>query len=287
MTKKLFLANDTADVPHAGCKAVMRSLRAAIAGVPGLTIAGTHATGTRNIDAPAFAEADVVLINGEGTIHHSGPRAMFLLSVIQRAKRAGKRVLLVNALFQQYDCPQDDLLADLALLTVREPLSAAFARRYGGAPRVLLDSAADPAFLPGGRAQPLTTGRVIGGAHRHGLIADPFDGLEGDRLTMRSAAYEDIVATLKTAELYLTAQHHGVYAAALAGCPFVTTPSNSHKIEAFVAWTGLPIPVCMRQDEIPAAISFALRNRSMFAELQDFMAQQAVLSATMLAGALI
>lgn len=273
----LFLANDTSEVQHAGCKAVMRSLHAAIAGA-GLTITGRHVTGTRDIDAEAFAAAEVLLINGEGTIHHSGPRALFLLDLVARARREGKRVLLVNALFQQYDCPVPDILSGLTLLATREPRSAAFARRFGGEPLVLLDSAADPAFLAQGKARPLLDGRLVGGAHPHGLIPDPFAGLPGQKLGLRRLPFEDIVATLRGAELYLTAQHHGVYAAALAGCPFVTTPSNSHKIEAFVDWTGLPIPVCLRKSEIEPAIAFALRNRSLYAELADFMRQHSVLT---------
>jgi hypothetical protein len=281
----VFLANDTSDVSHAGCKAVMRSLSAAIAGA-GLTVTGRHITGTRQIDAQDFDAADILLINGEGTIHHSGPRALFLLQLIQRAKTAGKRIALVNALFQQYDAPADDILSGLALLTTREPRSSAFARRFGGQPITLLDSAADPAFLTNGKARKLTTGRVIGGAHRHGLIPDPFAAYEGDRLTMRGTTYEDIVATLRTAEIYLTAQHHGVYAAALAGCPFVATPSNSHKIESFIDWTGLPIPIAMRLDEIDPAIAFALKNRSMYAELADWVRQKSVLTSARLAAAL-
>lgn len=283
---RLFLANDTSTAPHAGCKAVMRSLRAALAGVPGLVVTGTHVVGTSDVDDLAFADADALMINGEGTIHHSGHRARFLMAMLEEAKRRGKKVLLVNALFQQYDCSSDDLLAGLALLAVREPRSAAFARRYGGDPRVLLDSAADPAFLNSGVARRLTDGLVIGGAHKDGLLQRPFARLQGDRLRMGDASFEDIVATLRTAEIYLTGQHHGVYAAALAGCPFVATPSNSHKIEAFVDWTGLPIPICLRHDEIGSAIRFALHNRAMFAELQDFMARQSVLTAAMITEAL-
>ena len=283
---RLFLANDTSTAPHAGCKAVMRSLRAALAGVPDLEVTGTHFVGTIEFDERAFAEADAVMINGEGTIHHSGHRARYLMTMIEEAKRRGKRVMLVNALFQQYDCSSDDLLAGLALLAVREPRSAAFARRYGGQPHVLLDSAADPAFLASGAARRLKDGTVIGGAHKDGLLERPFAGLQGDRLRMGDASFEDIVATLRNAEIYLTGQHHGVYAAALAGCPFVATPSNSHKIESFVEWTGLPLPVCLRQDEIRPAMAFALRNRSMFADLQEFMRQQSVLTSAMIAGAL-
>ncbi|MDO8328520.1 MAG: polysaccharide pyruvyl transferase family protein [Cypionkella sp.] len=282
---RLFLANDTATGRHAGCNAVMRSLNAALAAVPGLQVIGRHTVGSESLDEAAFLEADALLINGEGTLHHSTARAMLLLAMLDEAKRMGKRVLLVNALFQQYEGPED-ILANLALLTVREPRSAAFARRFGGRPLVLLDSAADPAFLGLGTPRPLRHGTVIGGAHANGLLKSPFAGIAGDTLAMTDARFEDIVATLRQAELYLTAQHHGVYAAALAGCPFIATPSNSHKIESFINWTGLPIPICLRQDEIESAMAFARRNPSIYVELQDFLRSQSVLTAAMIAEAL-
>ena len=283
---KVYFFNDTRSSSHAGCHAVCRSLDAALAEVPGLTVVARHMTGDFFVDPAAFEEADAIFINGEGTIHHSAKGALLLLSAIETAKAAGKAVLLVNALFQQYEAPVADILADLSLLCVREPRSAAFARRFGGAPLVLLDSSADPRFLQRGQPLPVRHRRMIGGAHRAGLIADPFEGIEGQRLTMRGATFEDIVATLKEAEIYLTAQHHGVYAAALAGCPFVATPSNSHKIEAFIDWTGLPIPVCTKRAEIEPAMRFALANRSMFSELQDFLRSQRVLDGPMIARAL-
>lgn len=284
---RVYLFNETDRGRHAGCAAVMRSLRAALAGVPGFQVVGRHQTGSVEIDEAAFEAAEAVLINGEGTIHHSGERALFLMAVIAEAKARGKRVALVNALFQQYEAPEPDLLAGLSLLTLREPRSAAFARAFGGAnAQVLLDSAADPAFLGGGQAMALSHGRVIGGAHANGLIRDPFAGMAGHRLTLTDARFEDIVATLRQAEVYLTAQHHGVYAAALAGCPFVALPSNSHKIEAFIDWTGLPIPLCMKKSEIEPALRFARANPGIYAELQDFLRGQRVLDAAMLAGAL-
>jgi hypothetical protein len=283
---QVYFFNDTRSASHAGCHAVCRSLDAALAGVPGLTVTTRQMTGDLFVDPSAFEAADVIFINGEGTIHHSAKGALLLLEVIQTAKEAGKPVLLVNALFQQYEAPSPDILANLALLTVREPRSAAFARRFGGAPVLMLDSAADPRFLGGGRALPVHHPVMIGGAHRAGLLADPFAGIEGQKLTMHSARFEDIVATLKQADIYLTAQHHGVYAAALAGCPFIATPSNSHKIESFIDWTGLPIPICLKRAEVEPAMRFAMANRSIFTELQDFMRSQPVLDAPMIARAL-
>ena len=283
---QVYFFNDTRSARHAGCHAVCRSLDAALAGVPGLTITTRQMTGDFFVDPSGFEAADVIFINGEGTIHHSAKGALLLLEVIQTAKEAGKPVLLVNALFQQYEAPTPDILADLALLAVREPRSAAFARRFGGQPVLLLDSAADPRFLAEGRPLPMRHPVMIGGAHRAGLLTDPFDGIEGQKLTMHSGSFEDIVATLRQADIYLTAQHHGVYAAALAGCPFIATPSNSHKIESFIDWTGLPIPICLKRAEVEPAMRFAMANRSIFTELQDFMRSQRVLNSGMIAAAL-
>ena len=283
---RLYFANDTEVNKHAGCAAVMRSLRAALAAIPDLTIVGENRVGAFDIDQQEWDSADILFINGEGSIHHSSRRAMFLLLLIDEAKAAGKKVLLVNSIFQQFECPSPDTLAGLALLTVREPRSAAFARCFGGAPVTLLDSAADPAFLASGKALPLKSGVVIGGAHKDGLIKEPFDGIQGQVLSLNDASFEDTVATLRTAEVYLTAQHHGMYAAALAGCPFVATPSLSHKIESFIDWTGLPIPICLKKSEISAAMKFVRRNRSVFTELQQFMTEQSVLTTAMIADAL-
>lgn len=282
---KLYLMNDTGDEAHAGCKAVMRSINGQLARVPGLTVIGRHKVGQFEVDEVAFAKADAVLINGEGTIHHSTKRSQHLMASIMEAKRQGKKVLLVNALFQQYAGPKD-LLAGLNLLSVREPRSAAFARVFGGQPLTLLDSAADPDFLGQGKATPLTHDLVIGHAQKVERFPLAFNSMEGHKQAMFKGSFDDIVATLRQAKVYLTGQHHGVYAAALAGCPFVTVRSTSHKIEAFIDWTGLPIPVCQTAGEIEPALQFAMANPSIYSELQHFMAEQKVLKAPVIAQAL-
>lgn len=274
----LYLINDTSSSNHAGCRAVMRSLLACVSEMRGVTLVGIAPYNTLEIDEAIYSVADVIMINGEGTIHHSGYRAVGLLKLIQRAKRDQKRVLLVNALFQQYEFEDCDILNGLSLLAVREPRSAAFARRFGGSPRVFLDSAADSRFLQHGRPIPGKHGVLLGGFHQKGLLYDPFAEISGAPLTMRSGTFEDIVATLRGADLYLTAQHHGVYAAALASCPFVASPSNSHKIEAFIEWFGFPIPICMKLTEVESAMKFALRNKSMYTELADCLSRAPTLT---------
>jgi hypothetical protein len=280
---KIYLMNDTGDEAHAGCKAVMRSITGQLARVSGAKIIGRHKVGEFEVDAASFAAADAIVINGEGTIHHSTKRAQHLIASILEAKRQGKRVLLVNALFQQYTAPAD-LLAGLNLLCVREPRSAAFARVYGGEPLTLLDSAADPAFLTEGT--PLTSDLVIGYAQKVERFPMAFNALQGHKQSMFKGTFDDIVATLRQAKVYLTGQHHGVYAAALAGCPFVAVRSTSHKIESFIDWTGLPIPIAQTAGEIEPALNFAMANPSIFKDLQQFMAEKPVLTAPLIAEAL-
>lgn len=283
---RVFFANDTSHVNHAGCRAVMRSLNAALESVAGLEVVGRHRVGEMEVDTELFASADLLFVNGEGTLHHSQPRACFLMALIEEAKAQGKRVMLVNALFQIWQDAPADLLAGLDLLCVREPLSAAYARRYGGDPVILLDAAADPLHLGGGTAQPLTRGTVIGGVHNGSPFKGGFSGVDGHPLAMAGVVFEDVVATLTRAEVYLTGQHHGVYAAALAGCPFVAVASNSHKVEAFLHWTGLPIPFCHHRHELEGAMTFARANPSVYAELQDFLRGQAVLDSARIAASL-
>ena len=285
-TKSLYLINDTGSSNHAGCKAVMRSLRATICEISSVRLIGTSAHTTLEIDESLYQAADIIFVNGEGTIHHSHRHAMHILSIIARAKREGKTVILVNALFQQYEYPDLQILGNLALLAVREPRSSAFARMFGGDPRTFLDAAADLRFISEGSPIPNMDGCLIGGFHEKGLLYDPFGEVEGTRLTLRNANFEDIIATLRGADIYLTAQHHGVYAAALAGCPFVASPSNSHKIESFIGWCGLPIPICMSIREVEQAMQFALRNRGMYLELSELMRELPQLTAQTIEGCL-
>ncbi len=219
----------------------MRSLRAEIGAFA--DIVAVHTVGSTDIDAVAFDACDAVVVNGEGTIHHDSPRADFLLGVLAAAQAAGKRTALVNAVYQQAHPPPGDTLARLDLFVVREVRSAAWARRHGGAPWVLLDSAADRnRLLADARPLRSVSGIVKGATHPKAPSANWLDAVDAPRIDMTAGTLDEIVATLRRVDAYVTGQHHGVYAAALAGIPFVALTSNSHKIEGLIEWSGLPIP---------------------------------------------
>ena len=281
---KVYLFNDTSRSRHAGCKAVMRSLRAELGQFA--DIVATHTVGATTIDAAAFANCDAVVVNGEGTIHHDSPRANFLMMALACAQAAGKRTALVNALYQQERLSAPDVLSRLDFMSVREVRSAALARRHGGCPWILADSAADRQQLK--PAQPLraVSGVVRGGTHPKAPSATWLDTLDVQKVDVSVGTLDEIVATLKQADVYVTGQHHGVYAAALAGIPFVALTSNSHKIEGLIEWSGLPIPVVDDELALPRALRFAMANRDLFERFSRFIGSQDVTRAGPLALAL-
>lgn len=281
---KIYLLNDTSRSRHAGCKAVMRSLRAELDEFA--DVIATHTVGSSTIEAAAFATCDAVVVNGEGSIHHDSPRANFLMMMLGAAQAAGKRTALVNALYQQERMPAPDVLAQLDFMSVREVRSAACARRHGGRPWVLLDSAADRRQLRPARPLRTVAGVVKGATHPNAPSATWLDGLSAPRVDLSVGTIDEIVETLRQADVYVTGQHHGVYAAALAGIPFVALVSNSHKVEGLIEWSGLPIPVVDDATKLPEAIDFALSNRELFGSFAAFVSSHDVVRGTTLARAL-
>lgn len=261
---RVYLFNDTSTENHAGCQAVMESLGKALSGHE---IIARNCVGERFYDHQAMRTCDAVVVNGEGTLHHG--RGAWLLEMLELGQSLGKRTLLVNALFQ-FDPPFfPDVLRRLDYFSVREIRSLKDAWLCGGDPELLLDSCVG-ASLEGGQAMPAVAGIVKGGTHQqspaHGLL----EALSYQRYGLQNS-FKDFVATLRNCRLYITGEHHGVYACGLAGVPFVALPSNSHKIEGLLEWSGLPIPVATTLGEVYQQVEWALGHPEVFVEFQKFL----------------
>lgn len=258
----VFLMNDTSS-GHAGMRAVMRSIRKNLSGHK---IVATHRVGQTGYFLP---ECEAVVVNGEGTIHHDAPCGRFLLQTLGKAQERGIKTFLVNAVFQQTPPYFSRVLERLDYLSVREPLSAHCARESGGRPVIAVDSAADRRFLQG---------RNLGKLAEVVCSEAPFVkvDLSGYDCFPLNSDYADIVETLRAnGTIYITGLHHGVYAAGLAGVPFVPLPSNSWKIESLLAWfkadTGNGIPLRRTREEVALGVSFAGNNRPLFTEFHHWL----------------
>jgi len=216
----------------------------------------------------------LVVCHGEGTLHKAyqgpaAPRASWLLSQLRGAAEAGLRVAVLNALL---GARSGEALCDMAtnrraptLVTVREPMSL---KTLGQAPDCVLlaDSCADPRVWEGGEPLFELPPIVRGFTHPSSQRSNVLDKHDYVRFGLFQR-FRDVVATLRTCSCYLTGQHHGVYAAGLAGIPFVPVPSNSHKIEALIQWSGLPIRIARDHKQVKDHMKWARAHPKVF---QDF-----------------
>jgi hypothetical protein len=235
---------------------------------------------------------DVLLVNGEGSIHHNFPRALALLALIDVAAGLGKQVLLINATIQAMDeALLGHVLPRLRVLHVREPDSLAAVSPYCPSAFCAADiaaltiagmreSAARPERRPaagrrcfvsaGVLAEPVGLRRLLAAALEAGFRPTYFsigDGNEGkvaaavcadlqvDHLRACDIPLAELFAMLRDGfDLALSGRHHLNLFLMAAGVPFLPLPSNTWKIPATLSYLGYPVAVCERLDDLPMAI---------------------------------
>lgn len=122
------IVNDTRVDAHHGCTRVMRAI-GALADTSGLTITATARAHrdwrTDTAFVAALDRADVVIVNGEGTLHHDRPAGLALLAAGAEARRRGIGAALVNASWQANGAAFGAMLCDFDIVAARESLSRA------------------------------------------------------------------------------------------------------------------------------------------------------------------
>lgn len=121
--RTVVIVNDTSVDRHHGCARVMRTLRTLVArrGMEVIAEAVAHRDWRDDADfARAFARASLVLVNGEGTIHHDRPAGRALLEAGRAARTLGIPAALINASWQANDVSCGALLKEFTIVAVRE-----------------------------------------------------------------------------------------------------------------------------------------------------------------------
>ncbi len=105
MSRKYFLVNDTRYDNHHGCLSVVKNLH------QGMSERGWSCSGSLPVSsspsslkkyASALAKAEMVIINGEGSLHHDSRNANRLFEICRQLS-ATHQLVLVNALWQAND----------------------------------------------------------------------------------------------------------------------------------------------------------------------------------------
>lgn len=275
------LMNDTSGRGHFGCDRVMANLTAGLERA-GLTILGRSPVRDDWEKNRAFLDAleraDVVVINGEGTLHHGRPAGARLLRAAGHPLCRGKPVALVNTIWEANPPDWIAPLRDMALVAARDSASAARLREAGIAARWLPDLSLAGGFAEA-PAQP-RRGVVVGDSVRHGsrrvlaqLAQTLVRGDEPVRVVptrtlrgwmgrpgpVRGALYrlyfgvlprraprfdlardgDEYLAILRGAALHVTGRFHGACLSLLTRTPVLCLASNTSKIETLLADAGL------------------------------------------------
>lgn len=232
-------------------------------------------------------EVDILVVNGEGTLHHAPGMGMLVL--MTTALQMGKKVHLVNTSITAVD-RFDDVLADVDDLNVRENMSSKYLTDRSISHRVVLDSLLGASFstVPDRDLSGKTivmdwhpnrdkdVGRAI--VKLHNELSENIKYFLPLNHYSHVASWRHTVANLRPVELVVTGRYHGVYLAGLAGCPFVALPSNTDKVQGLIERSGLPIPFCNNYRQLRETVTKAKKNPSVFDEFRCFLDEQIPLS---------
>ena len=133
--KKALVVNDTRPDNHFGCQAVMEAL-IVILGRIGIEPLHFHPVGQPWLDDAEFytkaSQADLVIVNGEGSIHHSNARAQSLARLGPFCRHTLKVPgILLNATLAKNGARIYEDLQDYAMIQVRDHASIEEAGGFG------------------------------------------------------------------------------------------------------------------------------------------------------------
>ncbi|QRM56240.1 polysaccharide pyruvyl transferase family protein [Sinorhizobium sp. BG8] len=226
----------------------------------------------------AYEPYDVLVVNGEGSMHHSGPFFQRKMKVLEKAVNAGVPAFLVNSVWQDNENTYDDVLRRLSGIYVRESLSRDdLLNRHGVESRVVIDASY---FMPLDRSKSGNlppTGPAI--TDFYWRESDAFQNspeiLFGARyVPMKGVSWSKTVASLRSADFLVTGRHHAVYAACVAKRPFAASEGNTHKIKGLIAAADVNVPIADSPRDLPRLIEKLPDHESEFRKLFAWMDSQ-------------
>lgn len=202
----------------------------------------------------------LVVVNGEGTLHHGSARAEELLALCQRAKGLGCAVVLINSLWEANPRRMLPPLRSIDLIHMRDSKSrAALPRRMDVTVtpdvsiQLFLETTKNGGYAPPAHAfgvidsvVPQVTKTLLTLAEARGapFYTMPVNTLRKTRAEVAGRAGPVRpqllqVPDLMTASGWVTGRFHGMIAALCAGQPVCALRSNTAKVEAFLGDAGL------------------------------------------------
>ncbi len=125
--KTAVILNDTSYESHHGCETVVKNI-IDLLNKNGIKTIDTNSVGLNWLENKSFldsmSKSDIVIVNGEGTLHHAQPRAKELVTVGKYVKnKLNIPVVLINTTYQENGDEVAEYMKYFDLIFVRETLS--------------------------------------------------------------------------------------------------------------------------------------------------------------------
>lgn len=267
--KKAVIVNDTSFEAHHGCELVVNNIRNLLL-KNDIEVINTNPVWKNWEENNKFLKdlknSDLVLVNGEGTIHHSQIRAKQLVKIAKYSKQLNKKVVLINSTIQDNDNDIIENLKYFDLIFVRESLSKKELEKYGIKSEVVADmtfynqfnksfkrdkiGVTDSVFVDVTQKLfnlylsdiekyeylPILTYPKFDNSFKDFLRKIKFYYFNQNKRFFKfyTNNYDEYITKIAQKEFLITARYHSLCFAIKTKTPFVAIKSNSFKIEGLL-----------------------------------------------------
>jgi polysaccharide pyruvyl transferase WcaK-like protein len=241
--KNILILNNT-EKYHNGCKSVINYFRNYFS-MENLVVSKNTKP---NIKKISLEKIDVVILNGEGTMHDDSENAIKFLEILKEAKIKGCKTMLVNSVWQNNSVETTHLLKYVDYISVREIKSKTEILKYVDKE---IDINLDLSYYKNIDDLKYNNSHNIVAGNRFGLKSENRPKIqdigEDGNIDIFTQGWDEIVSILKKSKLLVTGRHHEMYAACKANCPFIVLEGNTHKNSGLFETFGINLPV-LKQD---------------------------------------
>lgn len=248
---------------HCGCAAVMDSIKN--------IIKKNHEIHNEQND-----NYDCLLVNGEGSLHHGSKNFITKMEAIKQSINKGKKVYLINTVWQNNPSLYNDILKKIKTIIVREKLSQEdLFKNHNTMSIVRPDLSLQATINPAEKHEDLNGKIAITDFYSKEFNAwmKYTAGSYANKhyVCMKKNSWSQLVLSLQTSSILITGRHHAIYAACKSKTPFISLESNSHKISGLIKMSKIPLPICSSPNQFQSALKWANTNKYAYQDFFSFI----------------
>lgn len=265
----ILLLNNTENY-HAGCRQVIKFFK------DHFSKENMIVYDKKNKILPDFNSFDLIILNGEGSIHDDAKKMISYLEYMNNASANGVITMLVNTVWHNNSKTTTRLLEDIDYVSVREIKSK---NEIQNVIDKNVDVYLDLSFYVEVSEINISKSKIVSGnKFLPKKQREKFENIgETSHIDIFQDDWNEIVNKLRSSEILVTGRHHEMYAACKARCKFIVLEGNTHKNSGLLKTFDCNIPyleTTATNDEIKKAINEISLYEDEYTKLFDTMEQE-------------